>query len=98
MQLQDESSIAAHLGERAPKLAEDESALLEQQGNAEDIDNQESAENGATPNASAAVQPDTPVSASSQDSGAAASALEAFLDGSAQPSNRQLQHTQSYSK
>ena len=50
MRLQDESSIAAHLGERAPKMAEDESALLEQQDTA-DVDNQESTGIGATGNA-----------------------------------------------
>lgn len=38
MLLQDESCIAAHLGERAPKGAEEELAILEQQDDAEQGD------------------------------------------------------------
>ena len=45
--MQDESSIAAHLGERAPKLADDESAALDQQDNTEDVDDQEPSLNGS---------------------------------------------------
>ncbi|KAL0022374.1 hypothetical protein WJX77_005710 [Trebouxia sp. C0004] len=96
----DESSIAAHLGERAPKLADGESVALDQQDatedlNAEDVpDTDDLLEDGAD----AASQPATPAAGSQQGSGNAASALEAFLDSAAQPTNRQMQHAQSYSR
>lgn len=48
--------------------------------------------------ADAALQPATPAAGSQQGSGNAASALEAFLDSAAQPTNRQMQHAQSYSR
>ena len=48
--------------------------------------------------ADAASQPATPAAAFHQGSGNAASALEAFLDSAAQPTNRQMQHAHSYSR
>ncbi len=48
--------------------------------------------------AALAADPGTPAATSQQGSGNAASALEAFLDSAAQPSNRQMQHAQSYSR
>lgn len=45
-----------------------------------------------------APQPASPAAASHQGSGGAASALEAFLDSAAQPTSRQVQHAQSYSR
>ena len=48
--------------------------------------------------ADAASQPATPAAGSQQGSGNAATALEAFLDSAAQPTNRQMQHAHSYSR
>ncbi len=48
--------------------------------------------------ADAASQPATPAAESQQGSGNAASALEAFLDSAAQPTNRQMQQAHSYSR
>lgn len=43
---QDESSIAAHLGERAPKVADDESVALDQQDETEDVSEEDVAGTG----------------------------------------------------
>lgn len=47
--LQDESCIAAHLGERAPKVADDESAAYERQDGSEDSIDQGVSLNNTTP-------------------------------------------------
>ncbi|KAL0030916.1 hypothetical protein WJX79_000862 [Trebouxia sp. C0005] len=96
----DESSIAAHLGERAAKLADGESVALDQQDATEDLNDESVPDTDDLPggDADAALQPATPAAGSQQGSGNAASALEAFLDSAAQPTNRQMQHAQSYSR
>ncbi len=43
---QDESSIAAHLGERAPRLADGESVALDQQDGTEDLNDEDMPETG----------------------------------------------------
>ncbi len=43
---QDESSIAAHLGERAPKLADGESVALDEQGATEDLNDEDVPDTG----------------------------------------------------
>ena len=43
---QDESSIAAHVGERAPKLADGESVVLDQQDATEDLNNEDVPDTG----------------------------------------------------
>ncbi len=43
---QDESSIAAHLGERAPKLADGESVALDQQDASEDVNDEDVPDTG----------------------------------------------------
>ncbi|KAL0046515.1 hypothetical protein WJX82_002614 [Trebouxia sp. C0006] len=96
----DESSIAAHLGERAPKLADGESVALDEQGATEDLNDEDvpDTDDLLEDGADAASQPATPAAAFRQGSGNAASALEAFLDSAAQPTNRQMQHAHSYSR
>ncbi|KAL3145238.1 hypothetical protein ABBQ32_000984 [Trebouxia sp. C0010 RCD-2024] len=97
----DESCIAAHLGERAPKVADDESASQDQQHNSEisvDQDHAPAEEHISAPQAEGQAEAGTPA-ASQQGSGSAASALEAFLDSAAQPTSRHgLQHAPSYSR